>query len=145
MSIAAPKRWSRFSLRALFVAVTLIGCWLGYEVNWIRQRHAFIAEQRSLVESGGLYTEDNWNPNDCRAPALLGLFGERGHARVLIWVDSRDVDHPPTADANRLARARRLFPEAHLVTGFNADGQTSWTVTLYLSNAPPASVAKYHW
>ena len=38
--MTAPKRrWFRFSLRMMFVVVTVFGCWLGYELNWIRQRH----------------------------------------------------------------------------------------------------------
>ncbi len=39
------RRWFRFSLRTLFVAMTLLAClacWLGYELNWIRQRQEAI-------------------------------------------------------------------------------------------------------
>ena len=39
------RRWFRFSLRTMFVLVAVFGCWLGYEMNWIRQRHAFAARQ----------------------------------------------------------------------------------------------------
>jgi hypothetical protein len=122
----APKRWFRFSLRTLFVVVTVIACWLGYEFNWIRERHAFVAQQRTLVEAWSLYTESVWHPNDCAAPGLLQLFGEEGHSMLLIWVDSRDVDDFPAADANRIRRARQLFPEARIQV-FNADGATSWS------------------
>jgi len=38
----APKRrWFRWSLRTMFVVVTVCG-WIGYQLNWIRQRHEFI-------------------------------------------------------------------------------------------------------
>ncbi len=32
----ANRRWLRFSLRTLFVVVTVLCVWLGYELNWIR-------------------------------------------------------------------------------------------------------------
>jgi hypothetical protein len=35
---APNRRWFQWSLRTLFVVVTVFGCWLGYEFNWIRQR-----------------------------------------------------------------------------------------------------------
>src|SRR4051812_25415878 len=34
------RRWFRFSLRTLLIAITVFGLWLGYYVNWIHQRHA---------------------------------------------------------------------------------------------------------
>jgi hypothetical protein len=48
----APKgRWFRFSLRTLFVVVTVFGCWMGYEVNWIRQRRALLSSSFALLGS----------------------------------------------------------------------------------------------
>ena len=39
MTETKPKRrWFRFSLRTLFVLVTIIGKRLGYSFNWIRQK-----------------------------------------------------------------------------------------------------------
>jgi hypothetical protein len=35
----APKRrWFAYSLRTLFVVVTVFGCWLGWNINIVRQR-----------------------------------------------------------------------------------------------------------
>ena len=40
--MTAPRRWFRFSLRTLFVVVT-IACvfagWIAYQLDWIRERH----------------------------------------------------------------------------------------------------------
>jgi hypothetical protein len=38
-----PPSWLRFSLRALFVVLTALCCWLGYQLNWIKQRRAILA------------------------------------------------------------------------------------------------------
>ena len=34
------RRWLSFSLRGMFVAVTLLGCWLGWQVRIVRERQA---------------------------------------------------------------------------------------------------------
>ncbi len=47
-----PKlRWLRFSLRTLFVVVTVLACWLGYYVNWHAQRNAVLGSDRILSHS----------------------------------------------------------------------------------------------
>jgi len=45
-----PRRWFRFSLRTMFVVVTVFAVWLGYQVNWIRERKKLRVEWE---ESGG--------------------------------------------------------------------------------------------
>ena len=45
--IPAPnRRWFRFSLRTMFVVVTLVGCWLGNSLIWIKQRHELLDKSR---------------------------------------------------------------------------------------------------
>ncbi len=39
------RRWFRFSLRTMFVLVTVIAIFVGYHVNWIRQRNELRADQ----------------------------------------------------------------------------------------------------
>ena len=68
------RRWFRlaFSLRTLLVVVTLIGCWLGYQLNWIRQRHA-------LLKSNTVRLRHDYFLFDAPpAPGLLWIFGEQG-------------------------------------------------------------------
>jgi hypothetical protein len=112
----APKRhWFRFSLRTLFVVVTVFGCWLGYELNWIRQRRELMS--RPNVEALVWATEP---PSWPRAPGLLGLFGEKGRHQIKIVVDlplaptdEVPLDRQRTADEQALLeRAKSLFPEA---------------------------------
>ena len=56
MAVTAPRRWFRFSLRTMLVVVTMLGCWLGYQFNWIRQRNEFAeglgAAQRYIDRAG---------------------------------------------------------------------------------------------
>ena len=35
--VIVKRRWFRFSLRTLFVAVAVFCAWLGYHVNWMHQ------------------------------------------------------------------------------------------------------------
>jgi hypothetical protein len=53
--IVARRRWS-FSLRTLFVAVTIVGCWLGWELYVVRQRRA----TRKEIESRGGEFAGQW-------------------------------------------------------------------------------------
>ena len=60
----APKpRRFRFSLRTLFVVVTLVGCWLGYQLNWIRQRH-------DMLPRFG-HAQRSWNSSDPPTTAMM--------------------------------------------------------------------------
>ncbi len=90
------RRWFRFSLRTLFVVVT-VGCailgWVAYQLNWIQQRHAFL-------EREGIVTYPPVSA-DRPPPWSLRLFGEK--QQFLIGAPPDDLD-----------RARELFPEAIL-------------------------------
>ena len=107
---AANGRWS-FSLRTLFVVVTIVAGFIAYHANWIRQRREAIAVY------GGIYDvpDEFLNPDVVRSPGLLWLFGERGvrEFRVSLpdtvenagrWIES----HP------EVERIKRLFPEAEV-------------------------------
>jgi hypothetical protein len=88
-----PKRrpWFRYSLRTLFVLVTLLCVWLGVQAKWIRDRRGFIAEeqvkleslrkQERAVDSTSIVKQGN-------APGFLGLFGERGVAHLSMVAES---------------------------------------------------------
>jgi hypothetical protein len=96
--VTTPCRPSAFSLRTLFVVVTVVGCWLGYSVNWIRQRHAV---SESAVNCGTFVIP----VKALSAPGLLWIFGERGVAELSLMLKRSDPE---------VNRIRRLFPEAVL-------------------------------
>lgn len=95
----APKRrWFRFGLRTLFVMVTVVGCWLGYHLNWIRERHAYLGNSAAVHSRGSA----------AAAPLSLRLLGEDGVSSVTVagWAPNRNP-----------AYARSLFPEADVFGG----------------------------
>src|SRR5579871_1330774 len=93
----------RFSLRTLLVLVAIITLpvgWVAYQLDWIRQRHAFLNRPPMPVYSA-MYEPAPWS---------LRLLGERGIHEVS--VTDATAEH-----------ARELFPEADLwVKDPNAEG-----------------------
>jgi hypothetical protein len=111
MSDLAPsRRLFRFSLRTLFVVVTVFCVWLGYNLNWLRQRRAVIQDSRSIQ----LIMEPH------SAPGLLWVFGEQGYQQIVhhYYTSAWDLPFSPT-DIRELRlerqRLRVLFPEAENV------------------------------
>jgi hypothetical protein len=94
----------RFSLRTLFVLVTLLCVWMGYHLNWIRQRR----EARGWAkEHAYFFLADE--PND-RFPFGLTLLCEEGVSFICVFPHQRDpLDHE-----QKIAKLKILFPEAHM-------------------------------
>src|SRR5436190_21469206 len=100
MTESKPKRrWFRFSLRTLFVVVTVIGIgagWVAYQLNWIRQRHEFAKRYDSKSVFYDIFIVDG---KSAKCPWCLRLFGEEAHPYL-------------TVKKERMEEANRLFPEA---------------------------------
>jgi hypothetical protein len=95
------RRWFQFGLRTMFVVVTLFAmalAWVGYSLNWVRQRQRFLSDPRMCVvaEQG----KNCWG--------LLWLFGESSFSKVSLATHSK----LPHATEDDVTLARRLFPEA---------------------------------
>src|SRR4051812_44517476 len=76
------RRWLRFSLRTMFVLMLLASiplAWVGYSLNWVRQRQAIIGTARipGSMDLGFLRLPTDW-PDAVPAPNGLWLFGEYG-------------------------------------------------------------------
>jgi hypothetical protein len=101
----------KFSLRTLLVGVTLLclPCfWVGYQLNWIRERNA---ARRWLEANGQSYIRardavDSVMPEP--APSGLDLFGEEGVASILLFPTT---EHPFDRQEKK-TELSRLFPEA---------------------------------
>jgi hypothetical protein len=99
MDTKPRRRWFSFSLRTLFVLVTLAALvvgWVAWSLNWIRQRREFV--HRFELDTGILTVDPV--PS---APGLLWLFGEKGVQHILLPHESE------------YAEAQRLFPEAQII------------------------------
>ena len=121
------RRWLRFSLRTLLAAMTalcIVGGWVAYQLHWIRERHAVLANHpnaafldavgssQTVANAGGTSTVWVWDDSQPPAPWPLRWFGEEGHS-ILVF-------HLPESDPE-LARIRKLFPEAEVTA--QSDGR----------------------
>jgi hypothetical protein len=111
--MTASRRRFRFSLRTLFVVVTLLcvvpGGWVAYQLRWIKQRHVML--DRLDVSTGFYYTNVPVPAADPPAPRLLWLFGEQGVRHIVVNVPGPQAPAGANRDDASL-RARALFPEA---------------------------------
>lgn len=113
------SRWLRlrFSLRTVFIVVTLIAIVIGKQVDWIKRRHSFLAEGRA--EPGFTWPSDK-HP---AAPGLLWLWGEHGHKSL--WLNFWDSDGESLKQEIEIAQ--HLFPEAEIeIWSFGEQGGGSW-------------------
>lgn len=81
----------------MLLLVTVVACWIGYEVNWIRQRHAASADWTATEGFG--------------PPGLLWLFGEKGYSDLERMTFDRSLTAVEEAE---LKRVKQLFPEANV-------------------------------
>ncbi|HEX3656452.1 MAG TPA: hypothetical protein VHV55_11620 [Pirellulales bacterium] len=95
-----PRRcWFTFRLRTLFMLIAVAApvlAWVGYALNWIRQRHEVLQAQG--LRAGAA-------PPAIDAPGGLWIFGELGVVRL----------HDPITSEFGFADPRRLFPETTFV------------------------------
>jgi len=98
-----PRRWFRFSLRTMFVVVTVFAVWLGYQVNWIRERKKLRVEWE---ESGGWIVAG-------QAPWQIRILGAGGVEQFQCRALGLFYDRPEAREAFR-QRSGRLFPESCL-------------------------------
>ncbi len=111
MPPAPKRRWFRFSLRTMFVVVTVLAVllgWIVYQFNWIRQRHELLAEQDAVTQQLRLVLMPHFV---VKTRGMLWLFGEEGRGNVDLVLDGRDPSRPPDTE-KELERAKRLFPES---------------------------------
>ena len=110
---ATRRRWFRFTLRTLFVVVTLVACCLGYQLNWIGERHSLI----DASQQTGVDPEYETITQPLGFPALPVRVETKDAPWPLRWLGERGVytlnirDDMPKAEVERI---RALFPEAEI-------------------------------
>ena len=117
-----PGRLSlpRYSLRTLLVSLTLLGVWLGVQVKWIKDRHAFAARHLALA------TEVNAKRQALQCGAALQLqpagtrplglcvLGEPAVPYLQVIVLREKESEIEQFDDEEGKRAKALFPEAQV-------------------------------
>jgi hypothetical protein len=93
----------RFSLKTLLIGVTVFGCWLGYQLNWIRQRREILD---SLPQNSH---PPSWDTSNTNTRWGLWLLGEKGITEIRFSTVDKSLD------IERIQRAVRLFPEARVI------------------------------
>jgi hypothetical protein len=114
MTGTKPKRcWFRFSLRTLFVAVTIsaiiAGC-VAYHLDWIRQRSSGREWLDQHPGWGSIPVEFEARPN---LPWMLKLLGEPAEKPHLIAAGLKDSQDLPEYH-KRVAQMSALFPECQI-------------------------------
>ena len=71
------RRWFTFSLRTLFVMVTVISIWLSVQVKWIRDRHAVLEWCKTPVS---IFDMQSYGAN---APWSIRILGEPGYGGII--------------------------------------------------------------
>jgi hypothetical protein len=111
MTTAPNRRWFCFSLRTLFVGMTVVGCllgWLAYNLNWIRERRHAVRwlNQQELFGPGMVESE-----HQPELPWSLRILGEDSSYDV-VWVfpGPEEAEDIP-AFRRRMANVATLFPE----------------------------------
>jgi hypothetical protein len=110
MTTAPKRRWFRFSLRTLFVVVTVAALflgWIGVSLKQARQRTDVL---QSLEVSGARITRIPAKSS----PFMLRTFGATYVGEILLPSDTFSV-----SDVNR---ARAIFPEAKIELFSTFDG-----------------------
>jgi hypothetical protein len=157
--MTAPKRrWFQWSLRTLFVVVTVVAVFLAYHINWIRQRDNFIVDELAAYKRSHP-SRDPWPVRNSkgvsglrshRAPGALWLFGEEGLVNVNVRVDGLPAEGLSVRDWERIQLARRLFPEAGISTIHVMDTLLTYDVKIgtppdqQRSGATPAPNSRPH-
>jgi hypothetical protein len=97
------RRWWQFRLRTLLIAVAVVSIpltWVGYQLNWIRERHRALDNRKVTVM---IWPDDGMRASRMPPPPWsLRLFGESHMAGDLIGYDLSESE---------VARLRGLFPE----------------------------------
>ena len=117
MTASRPRRWLRFSLRALLVAITLFCCWLGWEMSTVRQRQRVraraegkfrFASRREVIAAE--ISDDA--PGVARIPMIRKWMGDEPIQHIYYQGPSGEERE---AYDRQMEEIRRAFPEAELI------------------------------
>ena len=136
MTAPPKRRWFSFSLRTMFVVVTVFGVWLGWQLKIVRDRKALLAEisheQHTLEEmeadpSGNGGSNAHWAADFpfARIPLYRRLLGDKSYPHLVLEATSPQL----------LERIENAFPEAtldaHVFDKSGMPTRVAWRDSLY--------------
>ena len=141
---APPKRhWFRFSLRTLFVVVTIFGVWFGWQLKLVRNRKVILSELKHEMSTEfvcDVLEEVELNPRN----EIVFSRGQFEHARVpltrrllgdeTIWF----LMVSESLDPSLIDRVEVAFPETVLQAGSTYSECLHWRDSL----CAPAAIRK---
>lgn len=121
MADKPPRRWFKFSLRTLFVVITLFAVWLGWEMKFIRARqamHRWFEDNNWCCEA----TTDMWDAGIELHATSYSYSDIQNRVAVAIpfwrrWLGDDRYEYilyPRDAQTDDIELAKRLFPEADI-------------------------------
>ncbi len=111
------RRWIRFRLRTLFVAMTVLGialAWFGIQWKWVQDRRQALAWLGASKQSW--YAPSMGGKLKVDAPWSVRIFGENGIVGIGLDVGEYQGHVPYSPE-----QLQRLFPEARV--DFSRDGR----------------------
>jgi hypothetical protein len=127
------RRWFQFGLGTMFLVVTVFAIWLGYKVNWMHERHQFIAQEKASAEARSVPVSFDSAYSKTRAPGLLWTLHEPGYWAMFVIAEGDSESALTSHDYERLRIARRLFPEAKITAVHHVE-RTDGSSTTSLSD-----------
>ena len=121
VNLLKPRRWFRFSLRTMFVIVTMVCVWLGYHLIWIRDRHEILTKHQALAASVSAQEKRLQCGAALRLqtagqrPVGLWILGEPSVPYMQVIVLKSDESQIEDFDEEDGRRAKSLFPEAEIL------------------------------
>ena len=109
MTAAPKRRWFRFSLRTMFVVVTVVACWLGWNLHQVRQREKFLSLPRIITFEGSMPSSGLGKSSFALTPGVPFAWKVFGAKHVHCMVLDKN-----TFDEAEFQRARALFPETDI-------------------------------
>lgn len=116
MSEKLRRRWFRFSLRTMFVVVTVFCCWLGWESSAVRERRAVLKGLQTNA-AFQITTADAWAE---RFPAGSPVQSGARVPMVRVWLGDEAIQeiwytrHIQGFSETEISRLTKTFPEAEL-------------------------------
>jgi hypothetical protein len=138
MQNKAKRRWFSFSLRTMFVLVTVLCVWLGWNVRIVQERKAILAELRQAVGEGNVdfVSLESWDAK-IETSADASWQSHWAHLRVskirrLLGDESCAIlDFTLPVDTRLVERIEAALPEAKLYARDNTSTEVSFRDSLY--------------